>query len=463
MPRFTFTKNQKESVALSSVLASGALTLLKFIVGLSTGSMGILAEAAHSLLDLGAATLTFFAVRIGDKPADESHPYGHGKVESVSALIETGLLFLTSAWIIYEAVGRLISKTAVVEIAWYSFAVMIISILVDYSRSKALMKVAKKTQSQALEADALHFSSDILSSLVVIAGLLFVKLGLPGADALAAIGVSIFVLRVGYTLGKRTIDVLIDTAPSGISETIIGMVKKVDGVLGVAKIRVRPVGPSLFVDMTVDVSRKISLEAANNVILNINTHLKKSFPQIESTIHTKPKALNSETIAEQVKIIATNHELFVHDVVVQEIGSRRFVSFDVEVKREVTVGEAHKIITRLEEEIKREIDPEMTIQTHIEPLLPEKVIGKEAGQEEITQMQKIITKALEKIPLFQEVKLLKIQKNDGRYIVTLTAFCSAKTSLIEAHETAAKLEFLIRGEDQEIGKVIIHVEPIGRR
>ena len=252
--------HKKQKVALSSVAASAFLTLIKLVVGILTGSMGILSEAAHSLLDLGAATLTYFSVRIGDKPPDKEHTYGHGKVESVSALIETGLLFLTSAWIVYEAVRRLIENRVEIEVAWFSFAVMIISILVDFSRSKALSKVAKETKSQALEADALHFSSDILSSLVVIIGLILAHFGIKRADAIAAIGVSIFILHAGYILGKRTIDVLVDAAPLGLTDKVIEAAKSVAGVIEVSKARVRVVGANAFVDLSVAIGRNLGLK-----------------------------------------------------------------------------------------------------------------------------------------------------------------------------------------------------------
>lgn len=280
--------NKKQSVALSSVFASLLLTILKLVVGLATGSMGILSEAAHSLLDLGAASLTFFAVGVSDKEADEHHHYGHQKVESVSALIETGLLFLTSAWIIYEAVKRLATGKIEVEATWYAFAVMIFSIVIDYSRSRALKKVAKETKSQALEADALHFSSDILSSLTVIAGLIFVSLGIMKADAFAAIGVSFFVLHAGYRLGRRTIDVLVDTMPTGLSEKINRIAKQVKGVISVKRLRIRSVGVTIFIDMTIAVKGNLAVEEAHLICDEIEREIKDLMPQADITIHSEP-------------------------------------------------------------------------------------------------------------------------------------------------------------------------------
>ncbi|MCL5784137.1 MAG: cation diffusion facilitator family transporter [Patescibacteria group bacterium] len=280
--------NKKQSVALSSVFASLALTVLKLIVGLATGSVGILSEAAHSFLDLGAAILTFFAVRVGEKEADETHHYGHQKVESVSALVETGLLFLTSAWIIYEAIKRLTAGKAEIEVTWYAFAVIIFSIIVDYSRSRALNKVAKVTKSQALEADALHFSSDILSSLTVLVGLVFVLLGVAKADAIAALGVSLFVLHAGYSLGKRTVDVLVDTVPAGLPEKIRGIIHRVEGVISIKRIRVRPAGITIFIDITITVSKKLSISRAHDIADEIEKRIKTLIPEADITIHSEP-------------------------------------------------------------------------------------------------------------------------------------------------------------------------------
>jgi cation diffusion facilitator family transporter len=280
--------NKKSSVALASVFASFVLTVFKLIVGLITGSIGILSEAAHSLIDLGAALLTYFAVKIGDKEADSHHHYGHQKIESVSALVETGLLFLTSMWIIYEAITRLGTGKAEVDMTWYAFAVMILSILIDYSRSRALKKVAKETKSQALEADALHFNSDIFSSLTVIVGLIFVSLGIAKADAIAAIGVSLFVLHAGYSLGRRTVNVLIDTTPEGISEKINTIANQVEGVISVKRVRAREVGATIFIDMMITVKKTLSIEKAHLICDDIEANIKTSIPNADITIHFEP-------------------------------------------------------------------------------------------------------------------------------------------------------------------------------
>ena len=294
---------KKQKVALSSVGASLLLTAMKLVVGIMTGSIGIISEAAHSALDFGAAGLTLFAVRMSDKPADSKHHYGHAKVESVSALIETGLLVVTSAWIIYAAIDRLKGGAMELEVTWYAFAIMIISIVVDFSRSRALKKVAKETNSQALEADALHFSSDILSSAVVLVGLIFVRMGIAWADAAAGIAVALLVGWAAFKLGKKTIDILIDAAPEGLSERIEEIALTIEGVISIDKLRVKPTGPQVFVEMVVSVNRTLSVEKVQQISKKIEQKVREDFPVADFTINLKPIALNNETIAERVHVI----------------------------------------------------------------------------------------------------------------------------------------------------------------
>ncbi|MFL5661937.1 MAG: cation diffusion facilitator family transporter, partial [Ktedonobacteraceae bacterium] len=254
---------EKMMVALSSVVAPIGLTGMKLVVGLLTGSLGILAEAAHSGLDLVAALMTLFTVRVASRPADETHHYGHGKVENLSAFLEAGLLVLTAIWVIYEAIRRLLFLDSHVEITIWAFVVMAISIAVDFTRSRALLRVARTTGSQALEADALHFSTDIWSSSVVIAGLLVVwlaeRFSLPGwlgqADAVAALGVSGIVIWVSAQPAKETIDALLDRTPDTIAGQVQAQVGALPDVLEVRRVRMRRAGNKLFADVVVAAPR----------------------------------------------------------------------------------------------------------------------------------------------------------------------------------------------------------------
>jgi cation diffusion facilitator family transporter len=287
---------EKQSAALTSLVAAIALTAFKIVVGVLTGSLGILAEAAHSGLDLVAAAMTFLAVRISGRPPDRSHLYGHGKVENLSALAETILLLVTCTWIIWEALRRLAHHQVGIEVTFWSFAVMATSIAIDVSRSRVLERAARKYHSQALEADALHFRSDIWSSSVVIVGLLCVKAGdwipsmawLREADAVAALGVSALVIWVSWRLGRRTVDALLDTAPAGMEERILKAVEAVPGVRNCHAIRLRYSGPVLFIDLHVLVDGRQTLSEAHALTETVEGVIQQIAPAADVTVHPEP-------------------------------------------------------------------------------------------------------------------------------------------------------------------------------
>lgn len=289
-------EHEKNSAAGSSVIAAVALTIIKIVVGILTGSLGILAEAAHSALDLAAALMTFFAVRLAGKPADQGHLYGHGKIENLSALFEALLLLITCIWIIYEAVERLFFKSVEIEVSIWSFVVMIISIIVNMSRTKLLYRVAKKYNSQALEADALHFKTDIWSSYVVILGLVFVMVGrwvpewkfLDKADAIAALGVAAIVIYVSIELGIRTIQALLDFAPPELVNKITSTVEVIPGVINCHQVRLRYSGPHLFADIHILVDGNQTLETAHSTTENVETKIREIAPGADITVHAEP-------------------------------------------------------------------------------------------------------------------------------------------------------------------------------
>jgi len=292
----TQAQKEKTSSALSSVIAAIGLTTFKIVVGLLTNSLGILAKAAHSALDLVAAAMTLFAVRMSDKPADHEHHFGHGKIENLSALFETVLLLATSGWIIYEAVDRLFFTKAEVEVSVWSFIVMGTSIVIDYTRSRILYRTAKKYNSQALEADALHFSTDIWSSTVVIFGLIGVsvarilpKLGwLHQMDSVAALVVALIVIFISGELGLRTVTALLDTAPKGMSERIKAMVEAYDGVADCHAVRIRPSGARWFVDLHITMDGGTTLHAAHAMTERIEKEVQLLLPQSDVTVHVEP-------------------------------------------------------------------------------------------------------------------------------------------------------------------------------
>jgi cation diffusion facilitator family transporter len=289
-------EREKKSAALTSLFAAVGLTAFKLVVGITTGSLGILAEAAHSGLDLVAALMTYIAIRVAGRPPDRTHLYGHGKVENLSAMFETLLLLLTCGWIVWEAVHRLMLHRQDVEVNYWSFLVMVTSIVTDASRSRVLSRAAKKYHSQALEADALHFQTDIWSSAVVIAGLFAVKLGewfpalavLRNADAVAALGVSAVVVWVSVQLGRRTVEALIDTAPPGMEDQILRIVEAVPGVRNCHNLRMRYSGATLFIDLHVLVDGKQSLADAHRLTDAIEASIQEIAPRADVTVHPEP-------------------------------------------------------------------------------------------------------------------------------------------------------------------------------
>jgi cation diffusion facilitator family transporter len=288
--------NEKTSAALNSVGAAVFLTGLKIVVGLMSGSLGILAEAAHSALDFAAALITLFAVRVASKPADRGHAYGHGKVENLSALVETLLLLSTCAWIIYKSISRLIEGRVEVNPTIWAFGVMLISIVVDLTRSRMLYRIALKHRSQALEADALHFSTDVWSSVVVIMGLAGVKLGqwypqlefLEKSDAIAALFVAGIVVWVSVRLGVRTIQALLDASPEGAAERIKTRVESMKDICDCHAVRVRHSGPHYFVDLHITLDGRMSLQRAHEVTEQVERAVKEILPEADVTVHPEP-------------------------------------------------------------------------------------------------------------------------------------------------------------------------------
>lgn len=450
---------RKKNVALSSVFASLLLTILKLVVGILTGSIGIISEAAHSGLDLAAAFITYLAVRISGHPADITHHYGHGKAESFSALIETGLLLITAVWIIYEAVQRLIFGEAAIEVTWYAFGVMFISVAVDITRSSALYKVAKETNSQALEADALHFHIDIYSSLVVIAGLFFVMLGIPLADAIAAIGVAIFVVYASFHLGKRTMDVLMDKAPKEVTEQISVIINKTDGVVGIERLRVRPVVNSVFIDAIIFVGRKASIEQVDNITKSIEENIKKEIMGADLVIHTKPVAIEGETIIERIQTIAQNHGLGAHNINIYKAHDKKFVNFDLEVGNNDTLEKGHKTATNLENAIKKELGNDINIYIHIEPMKSSEVTPGQISSEETSEILKILNSFKKEIPQIKDVHNISIQSLEKKLFISLHCVFDKKISVEKAHQLSEEIMDRARKKIPNLDSIYVHPEP----
>jgi len=452
--------SEKERVALGSIAASGGLTLAKGVVGVLTGSLAILSEAAHSLLDLAATLMTYFAVRISGKPADEEHHYGHGKVESVTALAETALLFVLSGIVIWEAVARLTGGQAhAVEATVWAFVVIVVSIVVDFFRARLLYRVAKETSSEALEADALHFGSDMWSSAAVLVGLVAVAFGYPWADSAAAIIVAVFIIVAGWRLGHRTIETLTDTAPAGAAEKIRAITERSPGVVSVERVRVRAAGPVLFVDLVVAVSRTLPLDRVAALRERVERAVRAEFPTAEMTVNTEPVALDDETVLERVMVIARNRALAVHHVTVQAIGERLSVSLDLEVDGRLPLGRAHEIASGLEDAVREELGPEVEVETHIEPLQMSGLAGRDATSERAAAMRTELAALARGLGFVRDIHDVRVRETAEGEIVNFHGYVDPSVTVQDAHEKVDELERALRARFPSIKRVIGHAEP----
>jgi cation diffusion facilitator family transporter len=451
--------NSKQQVALSSVAASAGLTLAKGIVGLSTGSLAILSEAGHSLIDFAATLMTYFAVRVSDKPADAEHHYGHGKVESVSALAETALLFLLSGVVIWEATQRLMGGTNAVEATPWAFAVIIGSIVVDFFRARALHRIAAATSSEALEADALHFRSDMFSSIAVLIGLGAVARGYAWADAAAAIIVSLFIFIAGWRLGRRTIDTLTDTAPVGAAAKITAIAARVPGVVAVERVRVRQAAGVEFVDLAVGVSRTLPLDRVATIKQRIEAALRAELPKAELSIAAEPRALDGETVLERVMVIARSRSLAVHHVTVHAIGTQLSVSLDLEVDGAMALGAAHDIATGLEDAVREELGSTVEVETHIEPLQPHHQAGLDAGPQRVAEVRDALVEIASKCAPVGEVHDVRVRRSDGAELVNFHCHVDPTLTVADVHERVDEVERALRERFPTITRVIGHAEP----
>jgi cation diffusion facilitator family transporter len=452
--------NAKEKAALGSIAASAGLTVAKAVIGFLTGSLAILSEAGHSLIDLSATVLTYFAVRISGKPADAEHQYGHGKVESVTALAETALLFVLSVVVIFEAAQRLIVAQAhAVEASAAAFVVIAGSIAVDFFRSRTLRRVAKATSSEALEADALHFSSDMWSSIAVLLGLCGVALGYSWADAAAAIVVAVFICIAGWRLGRRTINTLTDTAPAGVSERVAAIARQVPGVVAVESVRARPAGAVLFVELGVGVSRTLPLDRVAAIKDRLNRAIRADMPAAEVTITTEPHALDDETVREKVMVIARDLGLAIHHVAVQTVAGQLSVSADLEVEGTLPLAAAHDVASRLEDAIRDELGPGVEVETHIEPLPADILPGRDATPLRIAEVREVLAALAAGLPDLGEVHDVRVRETAEGEIVNFHCQVDPALSVRTVHELVDALEDRLRAHFPTIQRVIGHAEP----
>ena len=460
---------EKKRAALLSVGSAVLLVSLKAFLVIRTGSLGVLSEALHSGLDLLAAVITFLSVRVSDEPADERHPYGHGKFENFSAFVETALLLLTALYIIYEAFDRLFFHSVHIQPSITAILVLLVALAIDITRARALKHVAQKYSSDALEADALHFSTDVWSTIVVISGIGLVWAGetwnlpwLAYADALAGLAVAAIILWVGSQLGKRTLDALLDVAPKGLQQEIAMAVGRMDGVLDVDRVRVRRAGNRHFVDATVSVARTASLEQVHALSDAIEKRIGEIVPS-DVMVHAEPRAPQGEHLFEAIRAVAQRMGLAIHDVTALQHAGQLFIELHLEVDENLSLREAHRQATELEEGIRKLRDGSTDVNIHIEPL-GRHIATPDAGAGEMKQLSRAIEDFLNTLPSeFDElVNCHDVRVRQVEHHILASCHCTMRGALpiTQVHDVTAALEDRVKEKFPQIYRVTIHPEPV---
>jgi cation diffusion facilitator family transporter len=458
--------HEKRVAALASVASAVLLVALKIFLVVRTGSLGILSEAMHSGLDFLAAIITFLSVRVSDKPADADHLYGHGKVESFSAFVETALLLVTAVYIIWEAFQRLFFH-ADNAIRPSVTAIVILSLCmgIDFVRSRALNRVATRHPSEALEADALHFSTDVWSTFVVILGIsgawLGLRLGIPWLgmlDAVAALIVSGVIIWIGSRLGKRTADALLDVAPHGLRERIEQAVDKTEGVLQSERVRVRKAGQRYFVDVTISVPRTASLEQAHAASEAVERTIDQIVPA-DVVVHVEPRAKSDENLFETIRAVAQRRGLAVHELSAHQFDHRLFIELHLEVDESSSLRQAHQRATELENDIRLATEPGALINIHIEPL-GARIAGAEEMKELARSVQNYLNTLQAEYHEMADCHEVHVRSVDHKILVSCHCAMDGALPITEVHDITAALEDRVKERFPQIYRLTIHPEPV---
>ncbi len=459
----------KRSAALLSVLAALVITALKILTGILTGSLGMLSEGAHSSIDLVAAGITLFSVQVSDRPADESHNYGHGKVESLAAFIETVFMLGSCVWILTEAIRRIFFHENVsLAISIWPFLVLILSIGVDFGRSRNLHRVALEHNSEALEADAIHFSTDIWSSCAVLVGLAATFAGthwhirsLQLADPVAAIFVSGIILRVSWRLARRTIDALTDATPTEARiqarRELIDELSAIDGVLSVDRIRTRRSGPSYFADLTLGMPRNLTFQRSEQITMAATAAVQRHLPGADVVVHSVPTASLAESVHDRVRAVASRSNLAIHDVSVQEYDGALHVEQHLEVDETMPLRDAHALATQLESEMRREIPAIATILTHIES--EPATIERPDSLERDRQLEVRLRRAASAFPEILDIHEVFVSKIHDRIQVSCHCTLPDDLAMAQVHAVITALEGSFKLDAPEVSRLLIHPEP----
>jgi cation diffusion facilitator family transporter len=450
--------NTKSRVAAMSVFASAAMAAAKFVVGIAIGSLALISEALHSSVDVVATVITWLVVRVSDRPADEEHHYGHGKLESISALGVIALLYVLAGGILVESYSRLSEGAPPPKISAIPFVVLLIDIAVNFWRARALHRAAHATKSQALEADALHFASDVLGSIAVIVGLALSGLGYAWGDAAAAIGVAVMIALLGLRLARSTVETLLDRAPEGASAKAAAAIRSVPGVVDVERLRVRMVGSTHFIDAIVKVPRTFPIDRVEEIKRKAQAAVAKVLDDADLTFTAVPVARDNESVRERVMVIARNSGLAIHHVTVHDLGGKLTVSIDLEVDGDMTLTAAHDIAQELERHIRDEFGEDVEVDTHIEPLEPELPLGADAAPDRVEAIKTALSRFAANSAI-HDIHSVRVRNTEAGEIVNFHCRAAPSMSVIKVHDNVDEIERALRRAFPTVKRVISHAEP----
>ena len=450
--------NVKSRVAAISILASAGMAAAKFVVGIAIGSLALVSEALHSSIDVVATIITWLVVQVSDRPADEEHHYGHGKLESISALGVIALLYVLAGGILVESYSRLREGAPPPTISAIPFVVLLIDITVNFWRARALQRTARDTKSQALAADALHFASDVLGSVAVIVGLALSGLGYAWGDAAAAIGVAVMIALLGLRMARSTVETLLDRAPEGASARAAAAIRTLPGVVDVERLRVRMVGSTHFIDAIVQVPRTYPIDRVEEIKRKAQEAVTKALGDADLTFTAVPVARNNESVRERIMVIARNSGLAVHHVTVHDLGGKLTVSIDLEVDGDMPLTAAHAIAHELERSIREEFGEDVEVDTHIEPLEPELPHGTDAAPERVETIKTALSRFAANGAI-HDIHSVRVRNTDAGEIVNFHCRAAPSMSVIKVHENVDEIERALRRAFPTVKRVISHAEP----
>lgn len=451
--------SRKINAAKASIAASAFLAAAKLVVGLWSGSLALLSEAGHAFVDTGATALTYYAVREAEKPADAEHHYGHGKYEALAALVETGLLFGLAIVVVGEAIRRLGEPHVEIDAGWPAYGVLGVSIVIDFVRARRLGEIAKEERSDALAADAMHFASDLVSSVLALIGIAAAHYGFPQGDALASFGVAAFIAIAGYRLGRRTIGTLLDAAPRDLTPEIARAIRDVPGVITLDELRLRSAGAEVIGDATIGVARTLRVEQAARIKTAVLDAILAVAPHARVTVTADARALDEETVVERIMLVASRRHITAHHIIAQQIGERLSIGLDVELDAVMPIGRAHVIATDFESAIRDEFGADVEIDTHIEPLSPHVLVGSDVDSALREEIATTLDRYSEQVGDISNIHDLRVRETSGGLVVNYHCTIDPSVSVETAHEAVDALERRVREAYPQIVRIVGHAEP----